>query len=260
MRSRLRKIIHICFLLVIAVSLSSGSFVFAEKGPSIKFKNEKWNFGKVKQGKIVNHVFIFKNEGDKTLNIGKVNTSCGCTAVLVSEKKIPPGKEGKIKVTLNTSGYGGKLTKYIYVRSNDPAHPRKRLTVSVETEIPPQPKIELDRYFMDLGLLMEGDEIRAKTKIRNRGELELRVHCTHRDAVFFNGGKKVTFPIKIASGKEADIEIKIPSRKRKGMMREYIIIKSNDPRRRSLSLGLSAYIVTKKQLKELFARYKKILD
>jgi len=260
MRSRLRKIIHICFLLVIAVSLSSGSFVFAEKGPSIKFKNEKWNFGKVKQGKIVNHVFIFKNEGDKTLNIGKVNTSCGCTAVLVSEKKIPPGKEGKIKVTLNTSGYGGKLTKYIYVRSNDPAHPRKRLTVSVETEIPPQPKIELDRYFMDLGLLMEGDEIRAKTKIRNRGELELRVHCTHRDAVFFNGGKKVTFPIKIASGKEADIEIKIPSRKRKGMMREYIIIKSNDPRRRSLSLGLSAYIVTKKQLKELFVRYKKILD
>lgn len=235
------------------------SFVLAGNGPKIKFKNEKWNVGKIKQGKVINHVFVFKNEGDETLKIRRVSTSCGCTAALISNKEISPGKEGKIKVTFNTRGYGGKLTKYIYVDSNDRTHPRKQLTVSAEIEVPPQPRIELDSYFIDLGLLLEEEEIRAQTKIRNRGELELEVQFSHRDAAFFRRGDNVSFPIKIASGKEAELEIRIPPRKRKGMIREYIIIKSNDPRRPSLSLSLSGYIITKKQLKELFAKYKKIL-
>ncbi len=216
MRDHLRKTIYICFLLMMAVSLSSGSFVFVEKGPSIKFKKEKWNFGKVKQGKIVNHVFVFKNEGNKTLNIGKVNTSCGCTAVLVSEKKIPPGKEGKIKVTLNTRGYGGKLVKYIYVRTNDPVHPRKQLTVSIEIEVPPQPKIELDSYFVDLGLILENEESRAKAKIKNSGELELKVHCTHRDAVFLKGERRLLFPSRSLQGKRRRSRLKYPLAREKG--------------------------------------------
>ncbi|MCK4363836.1 MAG: hypothetical protein KAW85_03475, partial [Candidatus Aminicenantes bacterium] len=71
---------------------------------------------------------------------------------------------------------------------------------------------------------------------------------------------KITFPLKIAAGKEAEVEIRIPPGKRKGVMREYVVIKSNDPMKPNLSLYLSGYITTKQQLKELFARYKNILD
>ena len=43
-----------------------------------------------------------------------------CTATS-SDKLIPPGEEGKIKVTLSTHGYGGiNLKKGIKIHTNDP--------------------------------------------------------------------------------------------------------------------------------------------
>lgn len=246
-------------LFLLTYLLCSVSFLLADKGPQIKFNEEKWDFGKTKQGKVLNHVFVFKNEGDSPLIIDKVLTSCGCTAALVSEKKILPGKKGEIKVTLNTRGYEGNLSKYIYVESNDPDHPQKQLTVAVAINVPPRPKIELDRYSLDLGLVLEGEDIQTRAKVKNKGELELEVEFTHKDATFYQNGKKVSFPLKIEAGKEEEIEIKIPARKRGGLVREYVLIKSNDPMRPNLSLYLSSYCVSKKQLKELLSKYKDIL-
>ena len=260
MRERLSGKSRALFILILSCLLCSASFILAGKGPKIKFKEMSIDFGKVKQGKILTHVFVFKNEGDETLTIKRVRTSCGCTAALVSNKDIAPGKEGEIKVTLNTRGEGGKVAKYVQVESNDPSQPNKQLIVKAEIELPPQPRIELDRYSLDLGLFLEDEEIKARAKIKNSGELELRVNCSHKDASFFSGGKKISFPLKIASGKEKEIEIRITPRKRRGVMREYVLFKSNDPRRKTLSFYLSGYVITKKQLKELFARYKDIVD
>ncbi len=251
---------RISLVFILACLLLSAGPIFAGKGPKIKFREESKDFGKVKQGKVLTHIFVFKNEGDETLKIKKVTTSCGCTAVMLFKEEIAPGEEGEIKITFNTKGFEGKNTKYIDVESNDPDQPRKRLTISAEIEIPPRPRIFLDRYAIDLGLILEKEEIQARTKIKNRGELELRVSCTHKSASFFSGGKKITFPLKIAAGKEAEVEIRIPPGKRKGVMREYVVLKSNDPLKPNLSLYLSGYLVTKQQLKELFAKYKNILD
>jgi len=260
MRRRLIEKSRILFVLILACLLFSGSLISGGKGPKIKFKEESWDFGKLKQGKVLTHVFVFKNEGDETLKIKRVKTSCGCTAALLSDKDIAPGEKGEIKVTLDTKGFGGKNTKYIDVESNDPAQPHKRLTISVEIEIPPRPRIFLDRYAIDLGLLLEKEEIQARTKIKNKGELELRVNCSHKNASFFSGGKRISFPLKIPVGQEAEIKIRIPPGKKTGVMREYVLIKSNDPLKPTISLYLSGYIVTKKQLKELFAKYQNILD
>lgn len=247
--------------LVIFVCLFfSGSLLLAKSGPRIEFKEKSWNIGKTKQGKIHTHVFVFRNIGDSPLTIKKVRTTCGCTAALVSKKKLDPGERGEIKVTFNTKGYEGNVAKYIYVESNDPNQPQIQLMVSAEIDVPPRPIISLDHYSLDTGLILEEEKIQARTKVKNRGELELEVIFSHNNALFFNKGKKISFPIRIASGKEVEIEIEIPLRKKKGLIREYILLKSNDPRRPTLSLYISGYIITKKQLKELFIRYKKILD
>lgn len=260
MRRRMSRKKQTSFVLMLVWLLCLGGHVFTGKGPKIKFNEETWDFGRVKQGKVLTHVFVFKNEGDETLLVKKVKTSCGCTAALVAEKEIAPGKQGEIKVTFNTRGFGGKLSKYIDVESSDPAQPQKRLTVSVEIEVPPRPEISLDHYSLDLGLFLEEEEIQTKTKIKNKGALELRVNCSHKQASFFSSGQKISFPLKIPSGKEAEIEIRISPRKKRGMMREFILIKSNDPQRPTISLALGGYIVTKKQLQELFSKYKSILD
>jgi hypothetical protein len=227
--------------------------------PKITFKETTWDFGKVKQGEAAVHEFVFTNEGNDTLTIEKVSTSCGCTAALVSDRSIPPGKSGKIEVKFDTRGYGGQVAKIIYVQSNDPKEPQRSLEIKADVEVPPSAKIEIDPYNYDAGLLVEGEDIQAKLKITNRGELELRVEFNHRSATYEVGGKPAPVPLKIAAGKADDVLIRIPTQGRTGAVREYVLIKSNDPMRSTLSLYISGYIITKDQLKGLFDKYKDVL-
>ena len=232
---------------------------FAAGQPKIKFRETAWNFGKISQGKAVSHEFVFANEGDATLVIKKVTTTCGCTAALVSAEKVAPGEEGKIEVKFDTRGYGGQVGKLVYVESNDPKEPQKQLEITADIEVPPSPKIEIDPYNLDLGLLVEGEELRADLKIMNKGEMELRAEFNHRNALYFVAGKPASVPLKVAAGKEAAVEVRIPTMNRVGVIREYVLVKSNDPMRSTLSLYLSGYIISKEQLKELFNKYKDIL-
>ncbi len=231
----------------------------AGEGPSLKFQEDLWDFGEVKEGQVKTHVFVFSNVGDSQLEIKRVRTSCGCAAALISDKNVDPGKKGELKITLNSRGYEGKLTRYVYVETNDRSQPVKQLQISAMIEVPPRPRIDLDRYSVDSGLILEGEPILAKAVVKNRGERELTVSFSHRDATYSHKGKKITSDLRIASGNEAEIEINIPPREKKGLIREYILLKSNDTRRPNLSLYISGYVVTKVQLKELFDKYGKIV-
>jgi len=231
----------------------------AAKTPRIKFREEVRNFGKVKDGDVLKHEFVFRNIGDADLVIEKVRTSCGCAAALASEKTIPPGQEGKIGVSFDVRSYSGKVVKYIYVDSNDPSNPNKELQVAADVEIPPRARIEIIPFNLDLGLLLEGDEIKGQFVISSVGELELKTEFTHRDAKYFVKGKPVGFPLKVAAGKEVEVEFRIPAETRRGMIGEYILVKSNDPVRSTVSVYLRGFIISREQLKDLFRRYKGIL-
>ena len=230
------------------------------KKPAVKFNQESWDFGKIKQGEILNYEFIFKNEGDAALKVEKVETSCGCTAALVSSNNLEPGQEGKIKATFDSRGYAGKVVKYIFFESNDPDSPRTELKISAEIEVPPQPRIELDRYNIDLGLSLEGEDAGGRFVVKNAGELELKLELSHQDITFFAGGKQVQGPMKLAAGKSAEVEFKFPVQNRVGMLRDYVLLRSNDPVRSTLSLYVSRYVVTRKELKDLFQKYKGVVE
>ncbi len=250
-----RSVIFLTVLLCLVFVVS----LVAKDTAKIKFVKEKHDFGKVEEGKVLTYSFKFKNVGDAPLTIKNVTTTCGCTAAVVKGKKLAPGKEGEIKITFNTTGYGGNVDKYIYVDTNDPAAPQKQLTVSAAIDVPPAPLIELDNYTLDLGLILDTESIETQTKIKNSGELELLVEFVHKDAQFYQGDKQVKSRISVAAGKSVDITIKMPARERTGLLREYVMIKSNDKRRPTLSLYLSGYSVTTKQLKELFKKYESVL-
>ena len=231
----------------------------AGKEARVKFKEETWDFGKVKQGEVLTHEFVFVNEGDAELVIESVATSCGCTAALASEDRIPPGKEGRIKASFDTRGYAGSVVKYVYVESNDASGGRRELKVMADVDVPPQPRIELDRYNADLGLSLEGEPVSTRFKVRNAGQLELRIEIAHPDFKFFVGGKPAAFPMSLAAGREVELEVRFPPPGRTGMLRDYVLVKSNDPVRASISIYISRYIITKKELKDLFNKYKDLL-
>ncbi|MBP7731226.1 MAG: DUF1573 domain-containing protein [Bacteroidales bacterium] len=67
--------------------------------------------------------FKFTNEGKSDLIIRHIRSTCGCTAVNQSSSNIvKPGESGSIKATFNSGSYKGKVTKAIYVYTNDPAN------------------------------------------------------------------------------------------------------------------------------------------
>ncbi len=53
--------------------------------------------------------------------------------------------------------------------------------------------------------------------------------------------------------------MRFPSQTRPGLQRDYVLVKSNDPVRSTLSIYVSRYVVTRKELQELFVKYGKVL-
>lgn len=85
---------------------------------SIEFKSLSHDFGKVKEGEKVNHVYEFQNTGSKPLVISNVETTCGCTVPSFTSEPIAPGGFGKINIEFNTKGKLGLNDKNIIVISN----------------------------------------------------------------------------------------------------------------------------------------------
>ncbi len=82
-----------------------------------------WDFGEIKEGDIVEHTFILKNDSTERMNITNIDTSCGCTASSAAKKVLEAGEETEIKVKFDSKGYSGKTKQFIFVnidRLNDP--------------------------------------------------------------------------------------------------------------------------------------------
>lgn len=105
-----------------------------EATPLLNFSETQYDFGKIAEGKVVEHTFKFQNNGKAVLKISDIKTSCGCTAALVSNEKIEPGEEGTLKVELDTKNRKGKMSRTITITSNDPKEPKKVLTVYVDIQ------------------------------------------------------------------------------------------------------------------------------
>lgn len=84
----------------------------------IEFEEAAFDFGTVKEGKIVDHVFKFRNTGDAPVILVQVSASCGCTTPDYTKEPILPGKEGEIKVSFNSQGQVGTQQKIVTISSN----------------------------------------------------------------------------------------------------------------------------------------------
>lgn len=101
---------------------------YSQKQQEITHKSEindlySWDFGQVKEGRILKHDFILKNESKKILNIKDVNTSCGCTVSKVEKQILLPAESTLIKVQFNTKGYSGITQQYVYVHTDNLDNP-----------------------------------------------------------------------------------------------------------------------------------------
>ena len=84
----------------------------------IEFEESAFDFGKVKEGAVVEHIFKFKNTGAAPVILSQVSASCGCTTPDFTKEPVLPGKVGEIKVSFNSLGQVGNQQKIVTVSSN----------------------------------------------------------------------------------------------------------------------------------------------
>ncbi len=84
----------------------------------ITFDETIHKFGTIKEGKIVTHVFTFKNTGKSPLLIKECISSCGCTVPTFPKEPIAPGEGSKIEVKFDSKNKEGHIQKKVSVYAN----------------------------------------------------------------------------------------------------------------------------------------------
>ncbi|WP_337044081.1 DUF1573 domain-containing protein [Emticicia sp. 17c] len=97
---------------------TADSLAAAENAPKIEFEEESFDFGKLKEGDIVEHKFAFKNVGKSPLQILNVQVQCGCTVASKPETPVGVGQKDTIVVRFNSTGKVGVNKKFVTIHSN----------------------------------------------------------------------------------------------------------------------------------------------
>jgi uncharacterized protein DUF1573 len=93
----------------------------AEAAPRLAVDPESWDFGRTLKNRVIEKQFTVRNVGDADLIVDKISSTCGCTAALLSEKTLPPGKSAILRVTFDTRDFEGRVERKVLLRSNDRA-------------------------------------------------------------------------------------------------------------------------------------------
>lgn len=133
----MRKIINL-FLLIFIIQLACAG---ARSGLSDKAYAQgmvvdpnEWDFGRIEQGEVAKHVFVYKNDSGADLNIKGTNASCGCTASKVDKQKLAPGEEANLEVAFNSFGYSGEVQQYVYMNTDSRDNPVVKFTIKANVK------------------------------------------------------------------------------------------------------------------------------
>lgn len=85
---------------------------------SLALSEPSFDFGKIKKGDVVEHVFEVTNTGENPLIISNVQPTCGCTVPDFTKNPIAPGQKGKITLKFNSTNFDGVVHKYAEVYAN----------------------------------------------------------------------------------------------------------------------------------------------
>jgi hypothetical protein len=123
-------------------------FVFCISGCATNLREEKkstasdtlqsvadefsWNFGKVKEGEVLKHDFILKNNSSVILNLKDATSSCGCTVMEFKKKVLQPQEATSIEVKFNSKGYQGPTEQFVYVNTDSIDKPVIRFIIKAD--------------------------------------------------------------------------------------------------------------------------------
>ena len=114
----------ILMLLLLGAPLAAGATI----GPKAQVPETTFDFGEIFEDRELTHTFTIKNIGDALLEIKDIDSDCACTAA-DSDRRIPPGGQGRIKLTIAPYSVLRQFAKKTKVFFNDPDQRQVVLTM-----------------------------------------------------------------------------------------------------------------------------------
>jgi len=118
------RLYRVAATLLLTLALTSP----AAAAPRVQVPQTTHDFGEVFEDKELTHTFVLKNTGDQDLVIRDLDSDCACTTT-ESDRRIPPGGEGKIRLTIAPYSVLRQFKKQTKVFLNDPATPTVTLSL-----------------------------------------------------------------------------------------------------------------------------------
>lgn len=174
----------------------------------------------------------------------------------MGQKRIAPGKFTEIKASFSSGSYRRRVTKHVYVTSNDPDERVVKLTITGIVKVgacisvlPPN---------MNLGLLWVKDGFKDTLVIKNTGEADLVINKVKMFGTTDIAVRLISDRV-IPPNATGEIEISYVSNtvyaaNRVISIKDHIIIKSNDGGRPELWIPIRGYITSDPWFAILYAK------
>ncbi len=195
-------------------------------GSKIRLSQDTWGFGAIQRGRQTSHVLVISNVGQKTLHIAQVRSSCTtCSVVEGYRQFLEPGESTEIKVTFKAEGRKGRVTKTVYIDSDDPGQPQVvfRLTGIVEKSDVPELLVDPNPWYPDT--FSTDPTTDGLFVITNEGLSDLIVKAMEPQGCVVRE-KRVP---QLAPGDSTQIHIGFDPQSLACKGERYVLIRSNDP-------------------------------
>lgn len=223
------------YRLPLAFLFSSFLAGFLSAAPRLQIAAPLHDFGSVPQGERIRHEFILVNTGDTPLEIIDVRPACGCTTAGEWTRTLAPGATGKIPLEMETAQFAGVVKKTIAVQTNDPAHPKTELEITVNVWTP----IQLSSPVIIFPALTAPTQIVSRSVIlRHKVAGQLQVDSPKSDNPVFAPVLKETIP-----GQEFELTVTTVPPLANGTQNARITMRTSNPKMPEVSIQAVATLL-----------------
>ena len=201
-------------------SLADDSSILKGEMPLLQVEVTKYDIGIIKKGEEFGYVFVFSNRGKSDLKLLKAMGKTRGKIRVEMPSIIPPGKEGYVYISQDSSHIHGQHLLEVIIRTNDPGQPNTLLSVQGYVQWP----VEILPKPFVLMKATKGQTVKQQLTLVNHTETPMTIKKVEFDKDIFHveikeieKGKK--FILNVSSQPDAPI----------GEHRKQIAIQTNIP-------------------------------
>ena len=228
------KIIRL-FVIAATLALCAHAQQPASHAPRIAWDPPVIDFGVTDGVLPIDAVFTVRNTGDLTLEITRIQPSCGCTVADISSRSIKPGESAKLTARMNLLGRPpGPQEKHIVIECNDPQQPTVLLAL--------RGVLKVDVMAEPVGVMM------GQIKPETPGEAVVKITNSGKQPLAITG-TEVTSPRISASiettevGRVFNVHIKTVPPLQPGPFDAVVSVRTDRPSRPLLAIPVAGYVM-----------------